>query len=267
MTRTLARLLLGLAAGLLLMLLPSPAAAQTACGGPGQRGCCVASTERLSTGACSSGLVEVAGCTGNCACGGSGLAVFFGSSSSSTCQAVSACGGPGERACCITETRWDTNPIPASGGCQYDAAYSGVNGLTEVAGGSGAGILCGGSNPFGLRSNGTCQTCGTEGAHACVERAVGSTLPGGLTDVLGFCRTCGGEGQPLCALPTIDAPPASIRTADSAGGPGDRRTGLQLHARTAGVAHARPDSASARICRPAPAHVREPRVRRPDGMG
>ena len=61
MTRTSARLLLGLAAGLLLMLLPSPAAAQTACGGPGQRGCCVASTERLSTGACSSGLVEVAG--------------------------------------------------------------------------------------------------------------------------------------------------------------------------------------------------------------
>ncbi len=208
MTRTSARLLLGLAAGLLLTLLPSPAAAQTACGGPGQRGCCVASTERLSTGACSSGLVEVAGWTGNCACGGSGLAVFFGSSSSSTCQAVSSCGGPGERACCITETRWDTNPIPASGGCRFDAAYTGVNGLTEVAGGSGAGILCGGSNPFGLRSNGTCQTCGTEGAHSCVGVPLEQGCQGGLTDVLGFCRTCGGEGQPLCGdWPTYTCAP------------------------------------------------------------
>ena len=208
MTRTSARLLLGLAAGLLLMLLPSPAEAQTACGGAGQRGCCVASTERLSTGACSSGLVEVSGCTGNCSCGGSGLAVFFGSSSSSTCQAVSACGGPGQRACCITETRWNDNPIPASGGCQYDSTYTGVTGLTEVAGGSGAGILCGGSNPFGLRSNGTCETCGTEGAHSCVGVPSEQRCKAGLTDVLGFCRTCGGEGQPLCGLaPTYTCAP------------------------------------------------------------
>ena len=44
------------------------------------------------------------------------------------CLAVNACGGPGQRACCITETRWDTNPLPASGGCQYDATYKDATG-------------------------------------------------------------------------------------------------------------------------------------------
>ena len=183
------------------LLLPSPASAQEPCGGPGQRGCCVGSTERLATGACSAGLVEAAGCTaGNCACGGSGISVFLGLSSSSMCEAVSTCGGPGQRACCITETRWDNNPIPASGGCRYDANTTGINGLTEVAGGPGAGLLCGGSNPFGIRSNGTCQVCGTEGAQACVNVPADQRCQtAGLTpDLFGICRTCGGDGQSLC---------------------------------------------------------------------
>lgn len=180
---------------------PAPAKAASACGGQGQRGCCVLSSERLSTGACYSGYTEVSGCSGDCLCGGSGVAVFFGASSSSHCEAVTACGGPGERACCITETRWDNNPIPASGGCRYDSATSGINGLTEIAGGSGQGQLCGGSNPLGIRSNGTCTQCGTEGAHACVGVAAANECGAELTkDVLGFCTSCGREGQPICDI-------------------------------------------------------------------
>jgi microsomal dipeptidase-like Zn-dependent dipeptidase len=202
------QLLLALAASALLMLLAAPAAAQEPCGGVGQRGCCVGSTERLSTGACAADLVEVSGCTsGNCACGGSGISVFLGLSSSSRCEAVSACGGPGQRACCITETRWDNNPIPASGGCQFDAVYSGIAGLTEVAGGAGAGVLCGGNNPFGLRSNGTCVTCGTDGAQKCAGVDAADACKAGLTpDAFGFCTSCGRDGQPLCEPDSLCAP-------------------------------------------------------------
>jgi microsomal dipeptidase-like Zn-dependent dipeptidase len=186
--------------GLLWLALPaSIVQAATACGGDGQRGCCVASTERLSSGACLSGNAEVSGCTGDCACGGSGVAPFLGALSGSHCEAVSACGGPGERACCITETRWDANPIPASGGCRYDDQYSGIAGLAEIAGGSGQGALCGGANPLGFRSNGTCVACGTEGSHACVGVPAADECRDGLTsDGAGFCTSCGREGQPIC---------------------------------------------------------------------
>lgn len=190
---------LAAAIGACLALAPARAAAATPCGEAGQRGCCLASTERLSSGACTAGTAELDGCSGDCRCGGSGLAVFLGLSSSSRCEAVSACGGPGERACCLTETRWDANPIPLSGGCRFDPQYSGANGLTEIAGGSGQGQLCGGSNPLGFRSNGTCVGCGTEGAHACVGVAAADECRDGLTkDALGFCASCGREGQPVC---------------------------------------------------------------------
>jgi microsomal dipeptidase-like Zn-dependent dipeptidase len=191
---------LAVAIVLLWVALPAPlAGAATACGGDGQRGCCLASTERLSSGACHAGNAEVDGCTGDCACGGSGMAPFLGLSSSSHCEAVSACGGAGERACCITETRWDTNPIPASGGCRYDGEYAGTSGLAEIAGGSGQGQLCGGTNPLGFRSNGTCVLCGTEGSHACVGVPVADECRDGLTkDAFGFCASCGREGQPVC---------------------------------------------------------------------
>ncbi len=205
-TRT--RMLLGLGTVVLLMLFASPAEAQEACGGPGQRGCCVGSTERLSTGACSAGLVEKSGCTaGNCACGGSGISVFLGLSSSSMCVAVNACGGPGQRACCITETRWNDNPLPASGGCQYDDTYKDATGLTEVAGGDGAGQLCGGSNPFGLRSNGTCQACGTNGAFKCINVPEAEACGAGMSpDLFGYCTNCGREGQMLCQPNFLCAP-------------------------------------------------------------
>jgi hypothetical protein len=154
--------------------IPATTAIASPCGGDGERGCCVASTERLSTGACISGAVEEPGCTGDCACGGSGLAVLFGSSSSGTCQVPTSCGGDGERACCITgEMRWDDTPIPASGGCSGSPG-GGTSNLTELAGGAPAPAVCGGVNPLGWKSNGTCVPCGSDGAHICVG---GDTTP------------------------------------------------------------------------------------------
>ena len=67
-----------------------------ACGGEGQRACCVGETGFP----CKAGLIEVSGCpqSGDCQCGG-------GSSfkASSHCKRPSPCGGLGERACCIDE--------------------------------------------------------------------------------------------------------------------------------------------------------------------
>jgi microsomal dipeptidase-like Zn-dependent dipeptidase len=182
------------------------AAAATACGGNGQRACCFASTERDNAGgACAGSAVEVPGCgsaTGqsDCTCGGSGLAVFFGSSSSSHCQVPVACGQAGQRACCITETRYPNNPIPLSAGC-FGTSNGGLNNLTEVAGGVPKPAVCGGDNPFGLLSNGHCVACGTEGAHACVGDSVSAGQrcnPGLVEDAFGFCASCGGDGQLVC---------------------------------------------------------------------
>ncbi|MHB8834910.1 MAG: hypothetical protein ACYC9Y_04290 [Candidatus Methylomirabilia bacterium] len=54
----------------------------TPCGGAGQRACCALERD---FGACSTGLVQVAGCTGNCTCGGINP---LGIKSSGTCAAA-----------------------------------------------------------------------------------------------------------------------------------------------------------------------------------
>lgn len=67
----------------------------TPCGGEGQRACCAG--ERAA-GACDAGLVERAGAPpGTNRCTNSAL------SSSGTCIRVTACGGEGQRACCVAE--------------------------------------------------------------------------------------------------------------------------------------------------------------------
>lgn len=71
---------------------PVPA---SACGGEGQRACCVL---EKAFGACTDGLVRQIGCTGNCACGdifGNETAV----NASDTCVAPATCGGEGQPAC------------------------------------------------------------------------------------------------------------------------------------------------------------------------
>lgn len=171
----------------------------SSCGGAGQRACCVASTER-SNGACHNGNAEIPGCSGDCKCGGSGLAPFFGSSSSSSCEAVTPCGHDGERACCITvgEDRWNDNPVNLSGGC-FGTPDGGVNNLTEVAlAGGVTGGYCGGDNPFGWRSNGTCVLCGSEGARECAGVDNADKCQDGLASVGGWCQSCGGDGQQQC---------------------------------------------------------------------
>src|SRR5713101_6952108 len=51
-------------------LTPAESYAVTGCGGEGQRACCTFFAEG---NACVSGLVEVAGCSGDCTCGGTNI--------------------------------------------------------------------------------------------------------------------------------------------------------------------------------------------------
>jgi hypothetical protein len=107
-----------------------------ACGGPGQRACCV--TERPGR-PCDQGAVEIPGCSGNCVCGGPAPNPNGFLKSISRCVAVTACGGAGQRACCVTERFPSCN-----------------QGLIEVGGCSGD-CRCGGANPGGaLNSIGHC---------------------------------------------------------------------------------------------------------------
>jgi hypothetical protein len=84
---------------------------QTACGGAGQRACCL--TERPVGPSCNSGLTEVSGCEGDCRCGGANP---FGISSSGTCYTLDSdgypptCGGKNENACTV-----DLQLLPGSG--------------------------------------------------------------------------------------------------------------------------------------------------------
>ena len=75
----------------------------TGCGAPGQRACCNGLTEfsnRVPGGACNTDAAPVLGCVGNCYCGGIGT----GQVAVHTCVAYSsACGGDGQRACCVIE--------------------------------------------------------------------------------------------------------------------------------------------------------------------
>jgi microsomal dipeptidase-like Zn-dependent dipeptidase len=117
----------------------------------------------------------------------------------------SACGGQNQRACCVFEASF--------GACQA--------GLTEVAGCSGS-CTCGGFNPFGIQSSGTCRliNCGGEGQRACqpFEKFGFQACADGLAEipgcsgdctatsgatVSGTCTRptpCGGEGQRACIV-------------------------------------------------------------------
>ena len=177
-----------------------------ACGGLNERACCV--TERVPS--CDSGLVEVSGCSGSCTCGGFNPA---GIKSLGTCRAPAplTCGANGQRACCVTER------IPS---CN--------SGLIEVSGCPGS-CRCGGANPLGLRSSGTCRstvTCGGHSQRACciTERAApcneglvrhlgcednclcGGTNPGGVLSEHKCLppTACGDVGQRACCVGETD---------------------------------------------------------------
>lgn len=199
----------------------------TACGGLGERACCVG-----EGAACDAGLTEVPGCEGNCFCSGGVL----GSSSSGTCIQTTACGGLDQRACCVGETANGGNGGGCDGdllevpGCDGDcycsggilgsqssgtcrpqtaaapcggegeraccgATFEGANcesGLIEVAGCSGN-CICGGFNPLNLFASGTCHRfapCGAEGQRACCAAERIPSCDAGLIEVLGCSGDC-----------------------------------------------------------------------------
>ncbi|RIL06395.1 MAG: hypothetical protein DCC71_07020, partial [Proteobacteria bacterium] len=168
----------------------------TACGGQGQRACCVG--EAVS--ACQSGLTQIpqpnSGYCGNSA---SGL------QSSGICQVVTACGGAGQRACCLGEAGF--------GACQ--------SGLVQVPQPNSG--QCGNFGP-GIQSSGICQVvtaCGGQGQRACCVGEAGfGACQSGLVQVpqpnSGYCgnsstgiqssgicqvvTACGGAGQRACCV-------------------------------------------------------------------
>lgn len=125
--------------------------------------------------ACSGALVEVSGCQGDCDCLGGG-------ESSGTCRAVTACGGEGQRACCLSERGGLIGGaiIPP---CQHH--------LVEEPGCDGN-CLCGLGT--GESSSGTCRVppCGGAGQRACCSGEVSDlrTCQAGLTAVLGCTGDC-----------------------------------------------------------------------------
>lgn len=202
----------------LAVLTPQLAAAASPCGGAGQRACCVG--ERIPS--CNQGLHEVQPCnTGDCTCGGANPFGAF--NSIGRCEpntpppVITPCGGPGQRACCVTER------VPS---CN--------NGLHEVLGCSTGNCICGGANPFNaLKSIGHCEAnfvpdpCGGPGQRACcvTERVpscnnglheepgcssgnciCGGPNPGNVIKSIGHCvanptiTPCGGPGQRACCV-------------------------------------------------------------------
>ena len=87
----------------------------TNCGGNGQRACCSGDFERPQ--ACAAGLFEVSSGTvpfsGSGLCGGINFAQV---SSNTTCVIDSACGAPGQRACCPGEPE---RPVAGASACPF----------------------------------------------------------------------------------------------------------------------------------------------------
>ena len=107
--------------------------APTPCGGEGQRACCI----DLEGVACKGGLTQVAGCVGNCLCGGINPGGRL--SSITSCIKATACGGVGQRACCA-----------------FEPGHTCAAGLSEIPGCTGD-CTCGGELNVPLASSsGTC---------------------------------------------------------------------------------------------------------------
>ena len=140
--------------------------ATTPCGGEGQRACCLL---EAGFGACQAGFVEIEQPdSGQC----SNLA--WGIQSNGTCQRVSACGGEGERACCLGEAGF--------GACEA--------GLAEVPLANAG--QCG-NLPFGIQSSGICapiSACGGKGQRACCVGEAGPACQAGLIEVFGCSGDC-----------------------------------------------------------------------------
>lgn len=175
------------------------AAAAGSCGGDGERACCAGTFEVLLGNACDFGNVEVAGCSGDCTCGGFNP---FGINASGTCQPTVSCGGEGERACCFFLDDLERN-------CEA--------GLIEVPGCTGN-CLCGGGT--GQSSSGTCAaptSCGGPGERACCavplepgRVEIGGACESGLVEVPGCSGDCScGDGVRTIGVSNSSCMPAA----------------------------------------------------------
>lgn len=121
----------------------------TACGGAGERACCNGLGEFSNNGlACNSGLIQL---NGACGSGGGAFCVCSagGEFASGTCVAPnSACGGKGQRACCVGTLEYSDNSTICN------------SGLIAVPGCAGD-CTCGGTTALGERATQTCTTIET----------------------------------------------------------------------------------------------------------
>ena len=147
------------------------------CGGPGQRACCIGE----AVAPCNSGYVQSPGCdpsvTGGCAC--SNLAA----NSLGTCVPVTGCGGPGQRACCITEGPACNSGLISIPACDSSTGGSCACGPNLFVLPDAAAATC--VQPTACGGVGQRACCGTESATAC---ATGLQYVDGCA---GDC-TCGG---------------------------------------------------------------------------
>jgi|GEM_PF-1533274 len=164
------------------------------CGGDGQRACCAG---EAGFGACSDGLAEIsqanAGQCGNLA---------WGIQSNSVCQAVTSCGGQGERACCLGESGFGACqaglvelPYPNAGYCAnaLDTQSNSICQEPTSCGGPNERACCAGEQPFGA-----CEAGLVEEPLANTGQC--SNLAPGI-ESQGICRTttsCGADGERAC---------------------------------------------------------------------
>jgi microsomal dipeptidase-like Zn-dependent dipeptidase len=126
--------------------------------------------ERDPNTACDAGLVEVLGCSGNCLCAG-----ILGASAITSCRSVTACGGEGQRACCVTEPGPACGPglvkVPiCSGNCLCaDGIFSSSDTCTKASacGGKGLRACCALERPLAPCDSGLIEIPGCSGDCSC----------------------------------------------------------------------------------------------------
>jgi pimeloyl-ACP methyl ester carboxylesterase len=207
---------------LVVLAAPGEVGAVTACGGSGQRACCV--SERVPS--CNTGLVEIPGCSGDCTCGGFNPLGLSSIGRCTTSAFPAACGDPNERACTIVEHIPSCKPglVELLGVCrQIDA-----DGFPAHCGGSGepaclvlehvpscksglAEVPFPGGTCIALDADGFPPHCGGHGERACLVTEHVPSCKSGLVEVPfpgGVCITpdesfppgCGDNGERPCTV-------------------------------------------------------------------
>jgi len=183
------------------------------CGDDGERACCFGEEAIVVGHTCAPGLIQVTGCSGDCACRG----LTATGNSSGTCV-DSPCGGDGQRACCVNDPGGSGTGLLGSG-CIADLVEKGDCLSILGSGNCGTGVI-----PCSI---GVCleiTECGDEGKRACCfleDVSIGACGPGliengscaselGVTNCFcpgvgssgGVCKQpdCGGDGERGCCL-------------------------------------------------------------------